>query len=121
MGSWRSLHGPGARPRGSYEFRQDMARLAAQCRALAVQAQEVAKWTAIGLAARSWTPSALYLFYPRHEDGSLFTFEAHNCSDDDEAMARAEQVLRAHDSSVEVVVWLGDRRIGSASCATPPG
>lgn len=54
-----------------------------------------------------------YLFYPRPEDGSALAFEAHECADDAEALVRAETVLRAHASALEIAVWEGDRHVGS--------
>ena len=50
-----------------------------------------------------------YLFYTHLKDGSTSTFEAHESSSDAEALLKAEAVLLAHGSAMEVVVWDGDR------------
>jgi len=104
---------------GSHHFRQEMARLAAQCRALAVQAHEVAEWTDLGLAGRSWAPSPVldggtvtYLFYPHREDGSALTFEAKELVGDGEAEAHALAVLAEHTSAIEVTIWRDEKMIG---------
>ena len=55
---------------------------------------------------------ATYIFYPRRADGSALTFETHECVDDAEALAKAESVLREHDSAIQVGVWNGERKVG---------
>lgn len=55
-----------------------------------------------------------YLFYPHLRDGSISMFEAHELASDAEALLRAEAVLLAHVSPLEVVVWDGDRQIGKS-------
>ena len=41
-------------------------------------------------------------------------FEAHELASDAEALLKAEAVLLAHVSAMEVVVWDGDRQIGKS-------
>lgn len=55
----------------------------------------------------------LFTFYPCRPDGLSDAFESIECCDDDEAMARARRVLDEHLSAVEVVIWYGERRVGS--------
>jgi len=54
----------------------------------------------------------LFIFYPRRPDGSSTAFETHECPDDAAALVRARRVLTEHRSSVKVVVWQGERRVG---------
>ena len=54
----------------------------------------------------------LFTFYPCRSDGSSTAFETFELPDDDGALARARQVLADHASSVEVVIWAGERRVG---------
>ena len=54
----------------------------------------------------------LFTFYPYRPDGSAPAFETYECPDDATALDRARRVLTDHASSVEVVVWLGERRVG---------
>ena len=56
-----------------------------------------------------------YLFYPRRDDGSALVCETHECADDAEALIRAETVLQANASAMEIAVWQGDRHVGSRS------
>lgn len=55
----------------------------------------------------------LFTFYPCRRDGSSTAFETFEQPDDSFALLRAQQVLREHPSAVEVVVWQGERRVGS--------
>lgn len=54
----------------------------------------------------------LFTFYPRRSDGSATVFETFECADDTAALSRAQSVLSEHQSSVEVVIWQGERRVG---------
>lgn len=62
----------------------------------------------------------LFTFYPCRADGSSIAFETFECHDDERALHTAQQVLREHRSSVEVVVWQGERRVGSISQVVNP-
>ncbi|MBL8772296.1 MAG: hypothetical protein JNK30_13020 [Phenylobacterium sp.] len=62
----------------------------------------------------------LFTFYPCRADGSSTALETFDCADDDGALNRAERVLAEHLSSVEVVVWQGERRVGAVSRAALP-
>ena len=62
----------------------------------------------------------LFMFYPRRPDGSSTTFEMLEQADADAALNRARQVLREHDSAVEVVVWRGNRRVGAVARISDP-
>lgn len=62
----------------------------------------------------------LFTFYPCRPDGSSTAFETFELPDDDQALGRARQVLREHASSVEVVIWHGERRVGAVARATTP-
>ena len=62
----------------------------------------------------------LFTFYPCRADGSSIAFEIFECHDDDTALQTAQQVLREHRSSVEVVVWQGERRVGAISQVVNP-
>lgn len=55
----------------------------------------------------------LFTFYPCKADGSSTAFETLECAGDEQALAFARRVLDEHMSSVEVVVWQGERRVGS--------
>lgn len=55
----------------------------------------------------------LFTFYPCRPDGSSTAFETLECADDAEALRRARRVLADHLSSVEVVIWHGERRVGA--------
>ena len=55
----------------------------------------------------------LFTFYPCRKDGSSTAFETFEQHSDDDALVRANQVLREHSSAVEVVVWQGERRVGA--------
>lgn len=57
----------------------------------------------------------LFTFYPCRADGSSTAFETHECADDTDAATRARRVLTEHPSSVEVVVWQGERRVGAVT------
>lgn len=61
-----------------------------------------------------------YVFYPRRSDGSAAVYEAHECADDAEALLRAETVLLAQTSAIEIAVWEGDRHIGRRSQEAAP-
>ena len=54
----------------------------------------------------------LFTFYPCRADGSSTAFETFECDDDTGALTRAQRVLAEHLSSVEVVVWQGERQVG---------
>lgn len=60
----------------------------------------------------------LFTFYPFRSDGSSTAFETFELPDDDRALARARQVLREHASSVEVVIWQGERKVGAVARTT---
>ncbi|MEW5687182.1 MAG: hypothetical protein AB1942_19890 [Pseudomonadota bacterium] len=62
----------------------------------------------------------LFTFYPCRADGSSIAFEALECADDDGAFGAARRVLSEHRSSVEVVVWQGERRVGAVSREASP-
>lgn len=62
----------------------------------------------------------LFTFYPRRSDGSATVFETFECMDDTAALRRAQGVLSDHQSSVEVVVWQGERRVGLIQRAASP-
>ena len=55
----------------------------------------------------------LFTFYPRRADGSSTAFETFECPSDARALKRARRVLEEHRSSVEVVVWRDERRVGA--------
>lgn len=59
----------------------------------------------------------LFTFYPYRPDGSSASFETYECPDDAAALVRAQHVLTEHASSVEVVIWLGERRVGAVQGA----
>ena len=60
---------------------------------------------------------SLFTFYPCRPDGSSIAFEVFDCHDDDSALDTAQRVLSEHRSSIEVVVWQGERRVGAVSRA----
>jgi hypothetical protein len=60
----------------------------------------------------------LFTFYPCRPDGSSTAFETLECPDDANALKRARQVLEEHLSSVEVVIWQGERRVGAVARVT---
>ncbi len=60
---------------------------------------------------------SLFTFYPCRSDGSSTAFETFELIDDDQALLRARQVLADHASSVEVVVWAGERCVGAVKRA----
>jgi len=62
----------------------------------------------------------LFTFYPRRRDGSSTTFETLEQADAAAALIRARQVLREHDSAVEVVIWQGERRVGAVARVSDP-
>lgn len=62
----------------------------------------------------------LFSFYPYRTDGSSTGFEVRDCLDDARATIIAQQVLQEHASSVEVVIWQGERRVGAVSRVTDP-
>lgn len=61
---------------------------------------------------------ALFTFYPCRADGSSSAFETIECRDDADAHLRARRVLDDHLSATEVVIWLGERRVGALSRVT---
>ncbi len=60
----------------------------------------------------------LFTFYPCRADGSSTAFETLECPDDAGALERARRVLEEHRSSVEVIIWQGERRVGALVRAT---
>lgn len=54
-----------------------------------------------------------YAFYPHLKGGACLTFSVAGLPDDAAAMGYAALVLVEHPSAREVVVWDGDRRVGS--------
>ena len=62
----------------------------------------------------------LFTFYPCRADGSSTTFETCECPDDNRALSIAERVLQEHQSSVEVVIWQGERRVGALARTALP-
>ncbi len=57
----------------------------------------------------------LFTFYPYRADGSGTVIETFELASDSLAMRRAQAVLEEHRSSVEVVVWQGERRVGAVT------
>ena len=62
----------------------------------------------------------LFTFYPCRADGSSTAFQTFECPDDPQALAYARRVLDEHLSSVEVVVWQGERRVGAVARTALP-
>ena len=62
----------------------------------------------------------LFTFYPCRADGSSTAFETFECLDDAVALTRARRILTEHGSSVEVVVWQGERRVGAVPRVSQP-
>lgn len=62
----------------------------------------------------------LFSFYPYRSDGSSTAFEVRDCVDDAGALLAAQRVLQDHGSSVEVVIWQGERRVGAVSRVADP-
>lgn len=62
----------------------------------------------------------LFTFYPCRADGSSAAFETLECRDDQDALARARRVLDDHRSAVEVVIWQGERQVGSLGRVSDP-
>ena len=62
----------------------------------------------------------MFTFYPCRADGSSIAFDVFDCVDDVTALGAAERVLSEHRSSVEVVVWQGERRVGAVSREASP-
>jgi len=60
---------------------------------------------------------SLYAFYPYRADGSSGGLETFDLPNEGLALARARAVLADHRSCVEVVVWQGERRVGSVARA----
>lgn len=56
---------------------------------------------------------AIYTLYPSLADGSSISFVALDLAGDDQARQAAEALLPQHASAVEVVIWHGERRVGS--------
>lgn len=56
-----------------------------------------------------------YTFFPHLKGGACLTFTAQGLEDDAAAMGHAALVLVEHPSAREVVVWEGERRVGSHS------
>lgn len=57
----------------------------------------------------------IYTFYPCRADGLSLTLDLVECADDAAARLVAERLLRRHDSAVEVVFWVGERRAGAVA------
>lgn len=62
----------------------------------------------------------LFTFYPCRADGSSTAFESIECLDEAGALIRARRVLVEHPSSVEVVVWHNERRVGVVTRQAAP-
>ena len=62
----------------------------------------------------------LFTFYPCRADGSSTAFQTLECPDDEQALLFAHRVLEEHQSSVEVVVWQGERQVGSVARTALP-
>lgn len=62
----------------------------------------------------------LFTFYPCRSDGSSIAFEVFECPDDGRALTVAQCVLNEHQSSIEVVIWQGERRVGAVSRVADP-
>jgi hypothetical protein len=62
----------------------------------------------------------LFTFYPCLADGSSTAFETIECADEALALLRARRVLAEHPSSVEVVVWHNERRVGVVTRQSMP-
>ena len=62
----------------------------------------------------------LFTFYPWRSDGSSAAFEVLECDDDLAALEAARRVLGDHRSSIEVVIWQGERRVGAVSRVSDP-
>ncbi len=62
----------------------------------------------------------LFTFYPYGADGSATVIETFELASDTHALRRAQEVLDEHRSSVEVVVWQGERRVGVVTRAHHP-
>jgi hypothetical protein len=63
---------------------------------------------------------SLFTFYPCRADGSSTAFQTLECPDDAQALSFARRVLEDHASSVEVVIWQGERRVGVVVRAALP-
>jgi len=61
-----------------------------------------------------------YTFFPRLKSGVCLTFTAEGLKHDKAAMGHAALVLAEHPSALEVVVWQGERRVGSKSRSAVP-
>lgn len=59
----------------------------------------------------------LFTFYPCRQDGSSTAFVTADLADDRQALAHARRVLEDHASSVEVIIWQGERQVGAVSRA----
>jgi hypothetical protein len=54
----------------------------------------------------------IYTLYPCSPGGTSATFDAFELASDDDAQARARQMLARHQSSTYVAIWEGERRVG---------
>lgn len=57
----------------------------------------------------------LFTFYPCRADGASTAFEVVELADDEAALGRASRVLTDHPSAVTVVIWQGERQVGSVA------
>lgn len=53
----------------------------------------------------------MFTFYPTRADGLSATFETHELTGDDAALAFASVVLDRHESASSVVVYCGPRKV----------
>ena len=71
-------------------------------------------------AARGSSDVPLFTFYPCRADGSSTAFQTFECRDDAQALSYARRVLDEHLSSVEVVIWQGERKVGAVARTALP-
>ncbi len=53
----------------------------------------------------------MYTFHLFRADGRSTAFEAHELERDEEATARAQQLLQDHKTCARVAVWQGERKV----------
>ena len=56
---------------------------------------------------------SIFTFYPAQADGASLSFTAVSLPDDTSALAWAKVVAKEHPSCSEVVIWEGERLLGS--------
>ena len=61
-----------------------------------------------------------YLFHVFQPGGAALSFEVQLLASDEEAIARAEQVLQEHRSAAEVEIWDDARLVHKAARASAP-